>query len=444
MLAAFHTITRSAAAHAACAMAAVLATPAHAQPVNAPVQYWIDLSTGNMMGMDDMPEMAGGMFGGMMGNRVATGRDGKQAAGIGNFGQTKQIAMGRWMDTALFTQKKPGGTEGTHQIPAGATVGAAPLQLVTPPRDVLAGREETTYPDRPTGRLLFYWGCGSQVRAGQPRVLDFSKLGQADYTNFMQGRSVRDRGARAEPGHAIWPNDRQNARVARTASLAGEHTLSGDGVPANMRFTLGQQADFMQAMQVSAPGQLNASIRVSWQPVANARAYLLMAMSGTENRGGGAEAVIWSSSEPPESGAGLMDYISNPNVDKWLAERVLLPASQTHCEIPAGIFAKSDGAMLQSIAYGQETHIVHPPRPANPKAPWTPEWAVQVRTKSQSMVSLGEERASGNPGSRGRSEQRSAPRAAEQRPAEAEKPAGGLIPGLPSGVGDVLKGIFGR
>ncbi len=410
------------------------------------MQYWIDLATYSMMGMEEMSDMPAGVMGNILGTRSATGRDGRHAAGIGNFGQTKQPNMGRWMDTALFAQKKPGGTEATHQIPAGATVGAAPLQLVTPPRESLTGREESSYPERPTGRLLFYWGCGSQVRAGQPRVTDFSKLGQADYNNFMQGRSVRDRGARAEPGHAIWPNDRQNSRVARTASLAGEHALTGDGVPANMRFSLGQQADFMPAMQVSAPGRLNESIRVNWQPVANARAYLLVAMSGTETRGGGAEAVFWSSSEPPESGMGLMDYISNPNVDKWQAERVLLPASQTNCEIPAGIFAKSDGAMLQSIAYGHETHIVHPPRPANPKTPWTPEWAVQVRTKSQSMTALGEERTSG---SRGRAEQRGSPRAAEQRPveqrpAEAEKPAGGLIPGLPGGVGDVLKGIFGR
>lgn len=418
-----------------------VATPAVAQQANAPVQYWIDLATYSMMGMEEMPDMPAGMLGGMMGHRAATGRDGKQATGIGNFGHTKHINMGRWMDTALFTQRKPGGTEATHQIPSGATVGAAPLQLLTPPRDALPGREETDYPERPKGRLLFYWGCGSQVRAGQPRVLDFSKLGQTDYTNFMQGRSVPDRGARAEPGHAIWPNERQNSRVARTASLAGEHTLTGDGVPANMRFSLGQQADFMPGLQVSAPGQLTESIRISWQPVANARAYLMVAMSGTENRGGTAEAVFWSSSELPESGMGLLNYASNGNVDKWLAERVLLPTSQTHCEIPAGIFAKSDGAALQSIAYGHETHIVHPPRPANPKAPWAPEWAVQVRTKSLSMTSLGEERASGG---RGRTEQRSSPRAAEQRPAESEKPAGGLIPGLPSGVGDVLKGIFGR
>ncbi|NBW67081.1 hypothetical protein EBR44_15160, partial [bacterium] len=211
----------------AAAAAAACGAPAFAQTVNAPVQYWIDLATYSMMGMEEMPDMPAGMMGNVTGMRSQTGRDGRHAAGVGNFGQTKNASMGRWMDTALFTQKKPSGTEATHQVPSGATLGAAPLQLMTPPRESLPAREEAGYPERPTGRLLFYWGCGAQVRAGQPRVMDFSKLGQADYNNFMQGRSVRDRGARAEPGHAIWPNDRQNSRVARTALSAASFSADG-------------------------------------------------------------------------------------------------------------------------------------------------------------------------------------------------------------------------
>ncbi len=209
----FRPILLAAAAAAACG------APAFAQTVNAPVQYWIDLATYSMMGMEEMPDMPAGMMGNVTGMRSQTGRDGRHAAGVGNFGQTKNASMGRWMDTALFTQKKPSGTEATHQVPSGATLGAAPLQLMTPPRESLPAREEAGYPERPTGRLLFYWGCGAQVRAGQPRVMDFSKLGQADYNNFMQGRSVRDRGARAEPGHAIWPNDRQNSRARHQSQV---------------------------------------------------------------------------------------------------------------------------------------------------------------------------------------------------------------------------------
>jgi hypothetical protein len=400
-------------------------------------QYWIDVATFNMMGMDEMPEMPpgmSGMFGNMMGTTSATGRDGRHAKGVGNFGMTKHMGIGRQLDIALYTQRKPGGTEAIHQVPPGAGVGAAPLRLITPPREGLQGSsDEPSYPERPQGRILFYWGCSSQVKAGQPRVFDMAKLSAQEYTGFMQGRSVRDRGARAEPGHAIWPNEKQNSRIVRDASIAGEHLVTGEGVPQNMRFTLGEAQDFMPSFQVQPSGKLSDSIRVNWQSVPNARAYMHVAMSGSERKSSGPELVIWSSSEPPESGFGLMDYVSNGNIDKWLGERVLLPTNQSSCDIPAGIFAKSDGAMLQSIAYGSELNIVHPPRPASPNAPWNPEWSVRVRNKSFAMNGLGEDAQASQ-----RSNQRSAQRNSNQPPQEQEQQ--GLVPS----VGGILKGIFGR
>jgi hypothetical protein len=400
-------------------------------------QYWIDVATFSMMGMDEMPEMPagmGGMFGNMMGTTSATGRDGRHAKGVGNFGMTKAMGIGRQLDVALFTQRKPGGTEAIHQVPPGAGVGAAPLRLVTPPREGLQGtNDEPTYPERPQGRILFYWGCSTQVKAGQPRVLDMAKLTMQDYTGFMQGRSVRDRGARAEPGHAIWPNDRQNSRIVRDASIVGEHLVTGDGVPQNMRFSLGADQDFMPSFQVQPSGKLSDSIRVQWQAIPSARAYMHVAMSGSQGKAGGPELIVWSASEPPESGFGLMDYIANGNIDKWLGERVLLPASQSSCDIPAGIFAKSDGAMLQSIAYGNELNIVYPPRPANQNTPWNPEWSVRVRNKSFAMNALGEDARMGSRNQNQRTAQRDSNRPQEEAP-----------PNPIQGVGNVLKGIFGR
>ncbi len=401
-------------------------------------QYWIDLATFNMMGMDEMPEMPpgmAGMMGNMMGATGATGRDGRRAKGVGNFGMTKHMGIGRQLDVALFIQRKPGGTEALHQVPPGAGIGAAPLRLVTPPREGLQGSDDPTYPERPQGRILFYWGCSAQVKARQPRVLDMAKLSAQEYSGFMQGRSVRDRGARAEPGHAIWPNDKQNSRIVRDASIAGEHLVTGDGVPANMRFSLGEGQDFMPSFQVQPSGKLADSIRVQWQGVASARAYLHVAMSGSEGKSSEPELIIWSSSEPPESGFGLMDYVSNGNIDKWLGERVLLPANQASCDIPAGIFANSGGAMLQSIAYGNELNIVHPPRPANAKTPWNPEWSVRVRNKSFAMNALGVDAQMGN---RNSNNPRSAHRNPNQPPQEQEQQ--GVVPN----VGGILKGIFGR
>lgn len=406
--------------------------PANTTP---PVQYWMDVATFSMMGMDEMPEMegmAGMMMGGMMNRNAMTGRDGRHAKGVGNFGQTKGMGgmMGRQLDIALYTRTKPAGTSATQEIPDRADVGANPLHLVTPPREATTGsNDDPVYPERPRGRILFYWGCSAQVKAGQPRILDMSKLSALDYTNFMQGRSVKDRGARAEAGYAIWPNERENSHIRRDASLAGQHSLSGEGVPASMSFTLGHDQDFMPSLKVDSAGDLKDSVHVSWQTLPTARAYLLTAMSGGKDHNDDPEMVIWSSSEPPESGFGLMDYVSNANIDKWLGEKVLLPANQSECDVPAGIFAKSEGAMLQAIAYGNELNIVHPPRPANPKTPWAPEWSVRVRNKSMAMNMLGQENADmgdDRPSRSGRNERKQ--RNEEERP----------------GPGSVLRNIFKR
>jgi hypothetical protein len=342
---------------------------------------------------------------------------------------------GRWLDLAVVTQRKPGGTEATQAIPAGQKMGASltllpvEAQPRTPSRQPRESADEM--PQQPKGRILFYWGCSETVRAGQPRVMDFAKAGVQDYGKFMMGRAVRDTGAKAEPGHAIWPNEKHRQSVPKDASLMGQHALSGEGLPESLKFAIDQQQDFMPKLALNSTGGGVSATAVTWQGLPTARAYFLNAMSGSD-RGGESEMVIWSSSEVPEPGWGLMDYASNANADKWLKEKVLLPASQTRCAIPAGIFAKAQGAMLRGIAYGQELNLVHPPRPTDKRMAWEPEWAARVRVKSVAMLTLGEEgaQASRNPGAQ-------EPRADEDK---AKVPG---IPGLPD-VGKALKGLFGR
>jgi hypothetical protein len=102
--------------------------------------------------------------------------------------------------------------------------------------------------------------------------------------------------------------------------------------------------------------------------------------------------VLWSSAETADAGMGLVDYLPNATVDKWVKEKVLLPATATSCAMPKGIFADAGqrgGGMLQMIAYGPESNLTWPPKPANPKTPWAPEWNVRVRTKSTALAMLG-------------------------------------------------------
>lgn len=402
------------------------------QVVKPPIaQYWMDVATISMAGMDEMPDM--GALGGLLGGMTGMG-------GV-SFGATRGMMPGRWLDLAVTTQRKPEGTEATQTIPPGQAMGNSLLLLpvqVQPREPSGPGRQGVDeVPQQPKGRILFYWGCSETVRAGQPRVLDFSKAGMEDYGKFMMGRATRDTGAKALPGHAIWPNDKQRQKVPTHASLTGTHTVTGDGLPASLQFTLGERQDFLPKMGLVSQGSGASATRTSWQTLPTASAYFLNAMSGSDS-GGETEMVIWSSSEVPEPGWGLMDYASNANVEKWLKEKVLLPANQSQCAIPAGIFAKAQGAMLRGMAYGQELNLAHPPRPADKRVAWEPEWTAKVRIKSLTMVMLGDETSAGGQ----RRPQRPGTSPPENPPAGTETPRLPSIPGLPD-VGKALKGLFG-
>jgi len=427
---------------------------AQTQVVKPPIaQYWMDVATVSMAGMDDMPDMGalgglGGLFGGQ-----ASGR----TAGPG-FGQTRGMMPGRWLDLAVYTQRKPAGTQATQAIPPGQAMGTS-LVLLPPPKETAKPTpqlpatpdtvEKDEVPEQPKGRVLLYWGCSDTVRPGQPKVLDFATASFQDYGKFMAGRSDRERGATAAPGHAIWPNPQHGQKVPKESSLTGAHAVSGEGIPPGLQFAIGQAQDFMPKLAITAQGGGAAATLLQWPAMGHARAYFFNAMGSSGN-----DMIIWSSSDLPEPGWGLINYASNANVDKWLAEKVLLPATQAQCAVPAGIFAKADGAMVQGIAYGNELNLAHPPRPADPKVAWAPDWAARVRVKSTAMLSLDDESRSTRR-SRGSTDQPTgspvptsdAPIAGTEQPANAPRPAPTApagLPGIPPELGNALKGLFGR
>lgn len=377
-------------------------------------QFWADVATHNMSipGMEGMGDM-GMMMGG------------------GHFGGTKMGGgtPGKWLDTALYTRNKPSGTEGSHAIPPAMSMG--PMLPLLPVQATRTERGEAYDGEieKPRGRLIFYWGCSETVRPGQPRIIDFSKAGSEDFGRFMAGRFAPDRGAKAVPGRSVWPNERDKKRVPNDASLQGDHAVTGEGVPAGLKFALGAAHDFMPKVQMTARGEPQAVVTVGWQPVDNARGYFLTAM-GVK---GETDMIMWSSSEQPDPGWGLMDYLAPARVDKLIEEKVVLPASTARCAIPQGIYAGTEGAMVRMIAYGPELNLVHPPRPADPKAPWNPEWSARVRVKSTGMTILGMGGDEDSPrrGRKGRAMR-------EESVQEREEPS--QMPG----PGNILRGIFGR
>ena len=390
-------------ARVAAVLATALALPAVsalAQTKPPVAQFWMDVATSSMSipGMEEMESAGGGMMGGFFGGT-------KMGGG----------SPGQWLDTALYTRNRPNGTEGTHAIPPTMSMGSSLPLLPFVSVGGRSGEEREGGAEKPKGKLVFYWGCGDKVRPGQPRVVDFSKSGPDEWVRFMTGRFAPDRGAKAVAGRSVWPNERDRQRVPNGASLEGDHAVSGEGVPAGLRFGLREIYDFMPKIKMSTAGDPKASVTVSWQSINVAQGYFLSAMGGR----GDEEMIIWSSSEQPDPGWGLIDYLAPAQVKNLIGEKVVLAPNVQSCAIPAGIFGNVEGAMVRMIAYGPELNLAHPPRPANPKAPWDPEWAVRVRVKSTGMTMLGmDERGGGRSGG--------------QR--QQESP----------GLGGALRGLFGR
>ncbi len=432
---------------------AVVCGIAHSQQQVRPpkINLWMDVSTSSFAGMPDMESMGagGGLLGGLMG--AASGGTGLGGA-LKTYGQARSFSMlpSRVIDIAFLNTNKPA-VEVSQAIPAGMKMGAA-LPLVPPVKTESIRREERDElpqnMERPKGRILIYWGCSETVRSGQPRIIDLAG-DMTKFGNAFSGRYAPDRSVRVSEKHAIYPNDKNTVNLSKDSSIAGEHQINGDGIPASMRFSLSQAQDVMPAIALQSSGNPASSIKLNWQSLSQAKAYFISAFSSNGN-----DMVLWSSSESADAGMGLMDYLPNATIDNWLRDRVLLQPSTTACAVPQGIFAAKDGgrdsgAMAQMIAFGGESYIVHPPRPTDAKTPWNQEWAVRLRLKSQTMASLGGEenarssrRANPMPNNTNAMTDNTPP----SQTGQTETPAdGGGLLGLPiPGVGGLLKGLFGR
>lgn len=424
------------------ALAASAASPAVAQNVKPPkVQLWIDASTGGMAGMPEMDGLQGGMGGMIAGMMGGGGTAGGARGAQGWWGQarTPHLMPARVLDLALESRIQPG-APAQQFVPAGLRMGES-LPLIAPapsapppPRESEPGDVPADV-EPPKGRILIYWGCGTEVRPGQPRVIDLARGNPADFARAFAGRYVPERGPRVGPSTVFFPNEQNQQTPPRGASLVGEHRVQGAGVPASMKFSLGPAQDLMPPIELQTQGRLTDAVALSWRPVAQARAYFLHAMGSV----GKDDMVLWSSAETPDTGMGLFDYLPNATLERWTQERVLLAPQTTQCSVPRGIFAGSEGAMLRMIAWGGESHFAYPPRPADPKAVWEPEWAVRVRTKSHTLAMLGEDGlrrggSAGLPADAG---------AAPANPPNAERPAPSPLEQL-TNPANLLKGLFGR
>lgn len=378
--------------------AAVL--PANAigqQVIRPPVsQYAVDIGT-RTMSIPGMP--TDGMAAAMM------------PSGMGG-GPTKELWLG------LRSTQKAAAPAADHDVPPGLNMGKALPLLGTGP--VVGGREATDEqrpPEKPKARMLVYWGCGDAIRPGQPKVADTEKMTLQQFGEALRGRSPPDSGWAMRNAQLRWPNDREPKTVPASASIKGEQFVHGSATP-DIRFTIGDKQDFLAPFEATAKGSFPGPFALGWPTIGNAQGYFLQAMGHRESTG---EMIIWTSSEVQDTGWGLMTWLPNDFLRRMIAEKVVLPPDVTNCTVPKDVFAGVEGAMVQTIAYGEELSLVHPPRPADPKIAWEQIWTVKVRVKSTGMVPLGMGDGDADAG-RNRGRVQSRQQAPTQAPPESKPP----------------------
>jgi hypothetical protein len=408
---------------------AIVAGGAAAQPAGqrtGPIAtYWVSAQTTSGM-------MAGGGQGGRPSNSAMMSMMMGGRGGGANYTHTLTLQLG--------SQQKPqgGAPEADHLPPQG--LGAGPsLPLLTPRQVVRERTEEPTMPQdyKPKGRMLVFWGCGDHAKPGQPLVIDFAKVAAGQ---MPPGFAALSRGLAITPmqppsqsrsaTYGEWPNEQTRTTVPPQGSLVGSHVVSGNYSP-EISFTLGASQDFLGPLQITANAKTAlGSSALAWRGLAGAQAYMATAMGGGEDD----TVVMWSSSEVQASAFALPDYLSPGDITRLVANKALLGPQTTSCTIPKEVVDSMSGGMVQLAAYGGEANFSYPPRPADPKVRYVPDWVVKVRYKSTTGTLMGMADMMGGMGSDDGEDSGPPQRRGQQQPQQQQR-----RPGL----GDMMRGMGG-
>lgn len=374
------------------AAALLLSTTAMSQSEpKGPVRYAMDAAT--MSGMGAMMGGGGGGLGAVM--------------GMMRGGPPKAVRTLSLEHGAGTTAPKP---QADHFMPKAAGLGAS-LRLLPP----ISGENGTaTEFERPSGRLLLFWGCGAKAPKGQPVVIDFAKLaaGQIPPGLFMNNVDLPDDWQMRVSGsrtYTSWPTGKDNKQVPANSSLLGAHKITANYAK-EINFNLAE--DFMPPLEARTSAAAGGASLLAWTGLEKATGYYAWAMGakGTGKGGTPTEMVWWASSKQQAFGGPLWDWISPSGVRKLITAGAVMPPEQRDCTIPAEVMkASGEGMMVSLQAYGPQADFAFPARPADPKKPWNPEWIARVRFRSSTMLIPGMESMAASPGAQDTSSEPATP-----------------------------------
>lgn len=378
----------SAAEHHGAGKASVGASEGDGGPV---AVYWVSAqtSTGFMAGM-----MGGGGKpdrGAMMSMMMHGGPD--------------PNAVGHTLRLQLGSTRRPDGAPRAEHDPSGA-LNSGPLPLVTPvAQPSQPVEEEPRAPEqyqKPQGRILIFWGCGEHAGPNQPYVVDFASMqnNPQAMAGLMRGMAVSAMQP-PSPGrfatYGEWPNAQSRATIPPNGSLVGDHMVKGDYSP-DIHFNLNPGQDFMAPLRLVTNARTRSgAVQLAWTPAPTALGYFATAMGGGDGgRGGGATAVMWTSSAAQAFAFGLPEYLAPGETLRLVADGHLLAPSQTQCAVPQeAVQAMGRGGIVMLSGYGEEANFAWPVRPQRPA------WTVKVRYRTTTSGMLGQADPMGGGGRRG-------------------------------------------
>jgi len=337
---------------------AAVAIPLAAQQGGGPVARY-DMRAGTVSGMAGMG--AGGMMGMMMG---------------GGRGNNVQHELYLRLGSSRGPDK--GNARADHFMPPSAKLGKS-VALVTP-------RQEPApdyLPQKPKGRMLIYWGCGEHAPKGQPVVIDFSRLAAGQVPPGLWTSTIeRDVGPTLTNSRTFgrWPAE-DGKYVKSDSALPGAHRIASNYAP-EISFTLAK--DFMAPLSVRTSTLPSGASRAAWTGIPEATGYLVGVFGGKQGAGGEmGDMVMWSSSATRQFGGGLADWLSPAQAATLVRDRTLLAPAATSCVVPSEVIRDTPDFRIGTLtAFGPQEDFVYPPRPADARAAWTPEWTARIRHRS--------------------------------------------------------------
>ena len=275
--------------------------------------------------------------------------------------------------------------KGDHYFEPQAKLGKS-VPLIAPPR---AEGSYTTEFERPKGRLLLYWGCGAKAGPGQPVIIDFAKVaaGQVPPGLFSSAVPIiREVSQANSKSYVDWPNSKGGKQPQAGSSLIGAHRINSN-VGSDINFNLAQ--DYMPGLQASTAQQADGSVMIRWGALQPATGYVAWTIGGMDRGGGSGDMVWWTSSASKEFGGGLWDWLPPSVVANLITKKIVMPPSQTSCQIPAEVKKASGEMMIGNLnAFGPEANFSYPPKPAG-NAVWNIDWTAKVRFRSHTMLLVG-------------------------------------------------------